>query len=161
MKPVLNVWWSHFWFVKLRYFWFIDGVSPLWIFGCYLIFCLRPHLIYSNWNVHYMSISLNLQDFKSLSTNTMSYQFCLVILQDSWDAIKGVQYETLFRFTWRKWKTFTRRTHCSRMHTIRYSGRLGGRVPPGGCLPRGISTGGVCPGGVSAQGECLPRGVSA
>ena len=58
-----------------------------------------------------------------------------------------------------------RRMHSSRMRTVRYSGRLGGRGGSG-CLPRR----GVCL-GVSAQGvvclgvcvclprECLPRGM--
>ena len=38
------------------------------------------------------------------------------------------------------------------MPTVRCSGRPGGVLPGGGCLPMG---------GVSAQGKCLPSGVSA
>ena len=58
------------------------------------------------------------------------------------------------------------------MRTIRCSGRPdGGRgVCLGGCLPRGMSDGGVskpggrgsvCPGGIKTMRRCLPRGISA
>ena len=165
MKPVLESWLSHFLVLKLRYIRFVCCISPIRRFGCYSIFSLRPHLIYSNWNVHYMSISLNLQDFKSLSKNTMSFQFCLVILQDSWDAIKGVRYETRISFALlEESEKHLQEEHipvgCIPSATVAVFGGgfcLGGVCQggclTGGCLPRGVSAqGGACPGGVSAQG---------